>query len=81
VQYEWKTDGGLVNHDTHGDPAGGPAGTFHSYKKEKQVSGNSGSFEAVFDGKHGWFWRNRSDQPVTITLKTTGKYASIKKMM
>jgi hypothetical protein len=81
VHYEWKTDGGLVNHDTHGDPANGPANTFHSYKKEKQVTGSSGEFAAVFDGNHGWFWRNRSDKPVTITLKTSGAYASIKKMM
>lgn len=81
VHYEWKTDGGLVNHDTHGDPANGPANTFHRYKKEKDVSGNSGEFSAVFDGNHGWFWRNRSDKPVTITLKTSGVYASIKKIM
>ncbi|RJG08396.1 transmembrane anchor protein [Massilia cavernae] len=81
VHYEWKTDGGLVNHDTHGDPANGPANTFHRYKKEKQVSGNSGDFEAVFDGNHGWFWRNRSDKEVKIFLKTTGAYSSIKRMM
>jgi hypothetical protein len=81
VHYEWKTDGGLVNHDTHGEPDNGPANTFHRYKKEKDVSGNSGEFAAVFDGHHGWFWRNRSDKPVTITLKTSGVYASIKKMM
>jgi hypothetical protein len=81
VHYDWKTDGGLVNHDTHGDPLNGPANSFHSYKKEKQVSGSSGEFAAVFDGKHGWFWRNRSDKPVTITLKTNGAYSSIKRMM
>lgn len=81
VNYSWKTDGGMVNHDTHGDPANGPANTFHSYRKEKQVTGNSGEFAAVFDGNHGWFWRNRSDKPVTITLKTNGAYSSIKKMM
>jgi hypothetical protein len=81
VKYEWKTDGGLVNHDTHGDPANGPANTYHRYLKEKQVNGNSGEFTAVFDGNHGWFWRNRSDSDVKITLKTTGVYASIKKMM
>ncbi|SFV11636.1 transmembrane anchor protein [Pseudoduganella namucuonensis] len=80
VHYEWKTDGGLVNHDTHGDPANGPANAFHSYKKEKQVAGSSGEFQAVFDGKHGWFWRNRGDKPVTITLKTNGVYSSIKRM-
>lgn len=81
VHYEWKTDGGLVNHDTHGDPANGPANTFHRYKKEKQVSGHSGEFEAVFDGNHGWFWRNRSDKEVRIILKTNGAYSSIKRMM
>lgn len=81
VRYEWKTDGGLVNHDTHGDPLNGPANTFHRYKKEKQVSGNSGEFEAAFDGNHGWFWRNRSDKQVTIILKTHGAYSSIKRMM
>lgn len=81
VRYEWKTDGGLVNHDTHGDPLNGPANTFHRYKKEKQVTGNSGEFEAVFDGNHGWFWRNRSDQDVRIILKTNGAYSSIKRMM
>jgi hypothetical protein len=81
VKYEWKTDGGLVNHDTHGDPTGGPANTFHRYLKEKQVAGNSGEFTAVFDGNHGWFWRNRSDSEVKITLKTSGVYAGIKRMM
>ena len=24
---------------------------------------------AAFDGSHGWFWRNRSGAPVTITLR------------
>ena len=28
--------------------------------------------EAAFDGKHGWFWRNRTDKPVTVTLHTEG---------
>jgi hypothetical protein len=80
VKYEWKTEGGLVNHDTHGDPANGPANTFHRYLKEKLVAGNSGEFTAVFDGNHGWFWRNRSDGEVKIFLKASGVYASIKRM-
>ncbi len=80
VKYEWKTDGGLVNHDTHGDPANGPANTFHRYLKEKLVAGNSGEFTAVFDGNHGWFWRNRSDNEVKIFLKASGVYSSIRKM-
>jgi hypothetical protein len=81
VHYEWKTDGGLVNHDTHGEPDNAPPNTFHRYKKEKDVTGNSGEFSAAFDGHHGWFWRNRGDKPVTITLKTGGVYSDIRKIM
>lgn len=80
VSYEWSTDGPPVNHDTHGDPVNGPANAFHSYKKEKQVTGDKGEFTAVFEGKHGWFWRNRSDKTVTITLKTSGQYVNLHKM-
>lgn len=81
VSYSWRTDGGLVNHDTHGDPFSGPKSVYHGYSKAKQVSGDTGELTAVFDGNHGWFWRNRADKPVTITLKTNGQYQSIKKMM
>ncbi len=80
VKYTWKTDGGLVNHDTHGEPSNGPTNTVHRYLKEKQVAGNSGEFAAAFDGHHGWFWRNRSDGDVKITLNTNGYYSEIKRM-
>jgi hypothetical protein len=80
VSYAWQTDGGLVNHDTHGEPVNGPAGVFHRYLKEKMVSSNAGEFTAEFDGNHGWFWRNRSDKDVTITLKTNGQYSDIKQI-
>lgn len=81
VNYSWQTDGGLVNHDTHGDPLNGPANAYHGYSKGKQVASDTGSLIAVFDGNHGWFWRNRAAKDVTVTLKTTGAYKSIKKMM
>lgn len=32
------------------------------------------TIEAAFDGHHGWFWRNRSGEPLTITLQTDGPY-------
>tara|TARA_R110002020_G_scaffold232768_2_gene444272 strand:+ start:11459 stop:11578 length:120 start_codon:yes stop_codon:yes gene_type:complete len=37
--------------------------------------------EAAFDGNHGWFWRNRTGSPVTVTLKTDGDYSDFKRMM
>lgn len=81
VSYEWSTNGVPVNHDTHGEPYNGPSGYYHSYKKDQQVKGDKGEFTAIFDGTHGWFWRNRSNQDVTITLKTTGEYLNVKRMM
>lgn len=81
VSYEWTTNGAPVNHDTHGEPYNGPNGYYHSYSKAKQVKGDKGEFTAIFDGTHGWFWRNRSDSDVTITLKTKGQYLSVKQMM
>ena len=81
VSYEWATDGVPVNHDTHGEPYNGPKGYYHSYSKAKQVKGDKGEFTAIFDGTHGWFWRNRSNRDVTITLKTKGEYLSVKRVI
>jgi hypothetical protein len=78
VSYEWTAVGGLVNYDTHGEPYNGEKGYFHSYNKGKQVKSDKGEFTAIFDGTHGWFWRNRSNKDVTIALKTTGDYLSVK---
>jgi len=81
VSYEWTANGAPVNHDTHGEPYNGPKGYYHSYSKAKQVKGDKGELTAIFDGTHGWFWRNRSNSDVTITLKTKGEYLSVKRVI
>jgi hypothetical protein len=81
VSYEWATNGVPVNHDTHGEPYNGPKGYYHSYSKAKQIKGDKGEFTAIFDGTHGWFWRNRSNQDLTITLKTKGEDLSVKRVI
>ncbi len=78
VGYEWTTVGGAVNYDTHGDS---PDVNYHGYGKGQQKERDSGELTAVFDGKHGWFWRNRGSGEVTVTLKTNGEYQSIKRLM
>ncbi len=78
IVYSWVVSGGKVNHDTHGEPHGKPDET-KSYKKERGVEKDEGTLEAAFDGSHGWFWRNRGSAPVTVTLKTSGDYAEIKR--
>lgn len=76
VRYEWFSQGGPVNHNLHTDTATGS----HSYSKGAGVEKDSGELTAVSDGYHGWFWRNRNANNVTITLKTYGDYKNIKKM-
>ena len=81
VRYEWSTEGGGVNFDTHGDPVGAAKDFYHGYGKGRNRNADSGVLEAAFDGTHGWFWRNRSNADVTVTLKTSGDYASIKRVL
>ena len=80
VSFEWTSVGGVVNFDAHGDPYNPPPKFFHGYKKGRQVAGDQGVLTAAFDGKHGWFWRNRENQSVTIKLKTWGDYIAIERV-
>lgn len=81
VNYLWTANGSVVNYDTHGDPINAPKGFYHGYGKGRATPEDSGVLEAAFNGKHGWFWRNRTDQPVTVTLRTQGDYISIKRVI
>jgi len=81
VRYEWTTQGGPVNYDTHGDPTNAPKNFYHGYGKGRNSDGDKGTLEAAFDGTHGWFWRNRSGAEVAVTLKTSGDYAEIKRVL
>lgn len=78
ADYDWVVDQGHVNSDLHGD---GTAGQSTSYRKGRAEAGNSGELTAAFDGSHGWFWRNRSDVPVEITLRTSGTYSELKRVV
>jgi hypothetical protein len=79
VKYAWSVDKGVVNYDMHGTPKAG--GKEKSYKAARGVRGDEGVLTAGFDGKHGWFFRNRGKEAVTIKLRTTGPYAEIKRVM
>ncbi len=77
VDYVWKTDGGKANFDVHADSKE-PKISYHGYYKGSDVM-REGTLEAAFNGSHGWFWRNRTKEPLTITIKTSGEYSSIKR--
>lgn len=78
VTFAWSTDKGVVNYDLHSD---NPAdGSYHGYGKGKGASTHDGVLVAAFEGMHGWFWRNRGSDVLTITLKTNGDYQEIKEL-
>ena len=80
VNFDWKAVGGGLNYDTHGDPVNAPKGFYHGYGKGKNETTQQGVLKAAFDGKHGWFWRNRTENPVTVTLLLEGQFSEMKKV-
>lgn len=50
-----------------------------SQERGRAVPGASGDLVAAFSGNHGWFWRNRGDAPVTVTLRVAGGYSEVKR--
>lgn len=74
ARFEWTANGAVLNHDTHGDGGGQNV----TYERGRGVPGQQGELTAAFAGNHGWFWRNRSELPVTFTLRTGGDYSEMK---
>lgn len=72
-EYSWSTDGAQVNFELHGERFGAPSSEYTTYEKGTSA-GESGSFRAPFDGTHGWFWRNRTSKPLTVTVRATGAF-------
>ena len=73
AEYSWVAEGGRINFDlhAHGD------GQSIDYDRGRGATDGAGSIEAPFPGEHGWFWRNRDDADVTVTLQLRGAYSEI----
>jgi hypothetical protein len=79
ADFEWKSQGGDVTFNLHGEVPTDPSVKAHIYQRGSS-SGEKGSIAAVFDGVHGWSWRNTGDKAVTITVRASGQFAELKKM-
>jgi hypothetical protein len=73
AEYVWVADGGRINFDlhAHGD------GQSVDYDRGRGATDGAGSIEAPFPGEHGWFWRNRDDSNVAVTLQLRGTYSKL----
>lgn len=76
ASYAWTVAGGTVNYDAHADGEGRSV----SYGKGRGEPADQGDLVAAFAGNHGWFWRNRGQANVTLTLRTGGVYAAIQRL-
>ncbi len=76
VDFTWSTNGAQAFYDLHADSK---EVNYHIYEKGTAQT-KSGTLTAEFTGNHGWYWKNRTNAPITITLKATGHYQDIKEM-
>lgn len=73
VTYEWSTSSDDVYVDLHGEPKGDTTGYFESYTIATSDT-MKGSFTAPFEGSHGWYWKNKSDNDIQIQLIFSGEF-------
>lgn len=73
AEFLWVAENGVVNFDLHADGGGQNI----SYERGRGVPGAEGVLTAAFNGNHGWFWRNRDEQDVTVTLYVRGDYSGM----
>lgn len=73
IDYAWNTDGAQLYFDFHGEPDGDHSGYFKSYREDTHDQ-STGTLKVPFNGVHGWYWENKTQKAVNVTLKTSGEY-------
>ncbi len=62
-----------INFNFHGEKFNARDDEYTEYKKGIAAT-EKGDFKAGYDGTHGWSWRNRTKQPITVKATITGTY-------
>ena len=75
--FRWSASGGPVKAEMHGEVEHAAEGQFTDYWKEMAATGGQGDFTAPFEGRHGWYFRNKGEVPVKITVRTVGFYKDL----
>jgi len=77
VKYDWNTtENAIVYIDFHGEvyEENPPEEVFYESYTLAYSNNMAGTFTAPFKGKHGWYFRNKNDADVTVTLHLVGQY-------
>ena len=72
--YSWSAQAELV-YDLHSEQDGTDPEDAVSFDVGRGASGH-GTYVAPYSGIHGWFWENRTQQDVTVVLRTQGFYSA-----
>lgn len=76
VKYEWTTNKGTVFFDFHGEvKQATPSNNVYFESYTVAYSNNIiGNFLSPFEGKHGWYFKNKNDTDITISIRLKGQY-------
>lgn len=77
--FSWTSDGKPLLVDMHGEAVNAKPDEYTSYWLERAQSSGSGTFVAPFAGTHGWYWKNKGTEPVTVTVTIHGFFADFYK--
>lgn len=72
MKYEWITDKGELYFDFHGEVKN-VNDYFESYTLA-YANNMAGSMTAPFEGPHGWYFKNNSNEDITVKIKMKGQY-------
>lgn len=75
--FQWSASGGDLAVDMHGERVDAATDEYTSYWIEPAQREASGSFTALFEGSHGWYWLNRGTKPVTVALEVSGFHSKL----
>jgi len=80
IKYEWTTDKGIVYIDFHGEvkQENLPKNVFYESYTLAYSNNMAGTLTAPFEGKHGWYFRNETNEDIVVTIRLNGQYELFK---
>jgi len=80
TKYEWTTDKGIVYIDFHGEvkQENPPKNVFYESYTLAYSNNMAGTLTAPFEGKHGWYFRNETNEDIVVTIRLNGQYELFK---
>lgn len=77
LKYEWVTDKGTLYFDFHGEvKESNPTDNVYFESYTVAFSNNmTGTFLSPYEGKHGWYFKNKSETDIVVTIRLKGQYS------